>query len=193
MAARRTFAGAELRLGFEVVHVFNAVLDEERLLEALQLQFAHAAVQFLEHGLEDGIFFGIGAGGLHAGREASAQQSKTGRQRRVIGRIKFIAPPSVHRRSRLIHVRCSLFPAPSRSGNGQNRRTRRALRLALRFHFAQSMAGATALTGTVPDSAPHSPLKTSLLSPVARMRFIAASGVPTMLTPRTSSSGRPST
>ena len=55
------------------------------------------------------------------------------------------------------------------------------------------MAGATALTGTVPDSAPHSPLKTSLLSPVARMRFMAASGVPTMLTPRTSSSGRPST
>ena len=55
------------------------------------------------------------------------------------------------------------------------------------------MAGATALTGTVPDSAPHSPLNTSLLSPVATIRFIAASGVPTMLTPRTSSSGRPST
>ena len=47
------------------------------------------------------------------------------------------------------------------------------------------MAGATALTGTVPDSAPHSPLKTSGLSLVARMRFIAASGVPTMATPRT--------
>ena len=30
-----------------------------------------------------------------------------------------------------------------------------------------SIAGATALTGTVPDSAPHYPLKTSLLSPVA--------------------------
>ena len=56
-----------------------------------------------------------------------------------------------------------------------------------------SMAGATALTGMVPDSAPHSPLKTSLLSPVATMRFMAARGVPTMLTPRTSSSGRPST
>ena len=48
-------------------------------------------------------------------------------------------------------------------------------------------------SGTVPDSAPHSPLNTSLVSPVARMRFMAASGVPTMLTPRTSSSGRPST
>ncbi len=56
-----------------------------------------------------------------------------------------------------------------------------------------SMAGATALTGMLPDSAPQTPLKMSCLSPVATMRFSAACGVPTMLTPRTSSSGRPST
>ena len=56
-----------------------------------------------------------------------------------------------------------------------------------------SMAGATALTGMLPDSAPQMPLKTSCLSPVARMLLSAAWGVPTMLTPRTSSSGRPST
>ena len=36
------------------------------------------------------------------------------------------------------------------------------------------MAGATALTGIVPDSAPHSPLNTSLLSLAAMIRFIAA-------------------
>ena len=56
-----------------------------------------------------------------------------------------------------------------------------------------SIAGATALTGMLPDSAPHIPLKISCLSPVARMLLSAACGVPTMLTPRTSSSGRPST
>ena len=58
----RAFAGAELRLGVEVVDFFNAVLDEERLGKALQLQLAHAAVELGEHGLEHGIFFGVGAG-----------------------------------------------------------------------------------------------------------------------------------
>ena len=56
-----------------------------------------------------------------------------------------------------------------------------------------SMAGATALTGMLPDSAPQMPLKMSWWSPVARMPLSAACGVPTMETPRTSSSGRPST
>src|ERR1035438_2963394 len=56
-----------------------------------------------------------------------------------------------------------------------------------------NMAGAAAATGTEPDSAPQTPLKTSVFSPVSRMRFNAASGVPTISTPRTSSSGRPST
>src|SRR5580700_782852 len=56
----------------------------------------------------------------------------------------------------------------------------------------KSMAGAAADTGTEPDSAPQIPLKTALLSPVTKMRCMAASGVPTMSTPRTSSSGRSS-
>src|SRR5262249_4141837 len=55
-----------------------------------------------------------------------------------------------------------------------------------------SMAGATAATGTAPDSAPQIPSKTAALSPVIRIPFIAVNGVPTMSTPRTSSSGRPS-
>src|SRR5207248_4564229 len=54
------------------------------------------------------------------------------------------------------------------------------------------IAGATAETGTLPDSAPQYPLKTSGLSEVARMLEKLASGVPTMSAPRTSSSGRPS-
>src|SRR5216684_6643459 len=52
----------------------------------------------------------------------------------------------------------------------------------------KSMAGAAAETGTAPDSAPHSPLNTSIFSPVSTMRLSAASGVPMISTPRTSSS-----
>src|ERR1700680_4016033 len=49
-----------------------------------------------------------------------------------------------------------------------------------------SMAGATALTGIWPDSAPQMPLKTSCRLLVATMRASAACGVPTLLTDRTS-------
>jgi len=55
-----------------------------------------------------------------------------------------------------------------------------------------SRAGEIAATGTLPDSAPQIPLKISLLSEVATILPKLASGVPTMLTPRISSSGRPS-
>src|SRR5580700_6334226 len=68
-------------------------------------------------------------------------------------------------------------------------------REALRFWTSislKSIAGAEADTGTLPDSAPQIPLKTSVLSPVNKIRFNEASGVPTMSTPRTNWSGRPS-
>jgi hypothetical protein len=55
-----------------------------------------------------------------------------------------------------------------------------------------SSDGLTADTGTSPDSAPHIPLKIPGSSPVATIVSNAAIGVPTMSTPRTSSSGRPS-
>ena len=54
------------------------------------------------------------------------------------------------------------------------------------------MAGAAADTGTLPDSALQMPLKTLVVSPVATISVNTVSGVPTMSTPRTSSSGRPS-
>src|SRR5260370_12033294 len=41
-----------------------------------------------------------------------------------------------------------------------------------------SMAGAAAVTGTEPDSAPHTPLKTSVVFPLAAMRVSAANGRP---------------
>src|SRR6202035_4632389 len=43
-----------------------------------------------------------------------------------------------------------------------------------------SIAGATAATGTLPLSAPHTPLNTCCSSPVVRMRVNAANGVPTI-------------
>ena len=56
----------------------------------------------------------------------------------------------------------------------------------------KSIAGATAETGTLPLSAPQTPLNTCCSSPVETIRVKAASGVPTISTPRTNSSGRPS-
>ena len=105
VAALRALAGAKLRLGLVVVHVFNAVLDEERLRESFQLQLALAAVQLCKHGLEDGIFFGVGAGGLGGG---CADSSGSGAQKNgeksarhndqqfvAIESLGFIAPPAV--------------------------------------------------------------------------------------------------
>ena len=92
MSAQRTLAGAKLRLGFIVVHVFNSVLDVERLLKALQLELAHAAIQLGEHGLQYGIFFGVGAGWLRRCAQASAakksrKKSCSGKDRNRTDRV----------------------------------------------------------------------------------------------------------
>src|SRR5206468_6095699 len=55
-----------------------------------------------------------------------------------------------------------------------------------------SSGGEEADTGTPPLSAPHTPLNTSVLSPVAVILANADSGVPMRSTPRTSSGARPS-
>ena len=54
-----------------------------------------------------------------------------------------------------------------------------------------SMAGALAATGTAPDSAPQTPLKTGVSSSAATILLNTVSGVPIRSTPRTNSS-RPS-
>ena len=53
--------------------------------------------------------------------------------------------------------------------------------------------GEVALTGTHPLSAPHTPMNEEGVSPPAAMFENIDSGVPIRLTPRTNSSGRPST
>ena len=62
------------------IHVFNAVLDEEGLLESLELELAHAAIQLFEHGLENRILFGVGARGLGGGGQGGAQQRRADQQ-----------------------------------------------------------------------------------------------------------------
>ena len=57
---------------------------------------------------------------------------------------------------------------------------------------ATSRLGDEAETGTHPDSAPQVPLKTASSSAAPRIRSRDASGVPTMSTPRSTSSGLPS-
>ena len=52
--------------------------------------------------------------------------------------------------------------------------------------------GETAETGHQPDSAPHVPLNTSVSSAALMILLKLVSGVPTMSTPRTISSGVPS-
>ncbi|SPE19036.1 hypothetical protein SBA5_190013 [Candidatus Sulfotelmatomonas gaucii] len=77
-------AGPELSLRFKIVDFFDAVLDEEWLGEAFQLELAHAAVEFGEHGFEDGIFFGVGAGGLGVSKIRNSEiegQKRCGRQK----------------------------------------------------------------------------------------------------------------
>jgi hypothetical protein len=64
MGAAGALTRAELGLGFEIVDLLDAILDKERLRETLQLEPAHAAVEFGEHGFEDRNFFGVGASGL---------------------------------------------------------------------------------------------------------------------------------
>ena len=90
------FAGAELGLGLEVVDLFNAVLDEERLGEALQLELAHAAVELREHGFEDGIFFGVGAGGLSCGRVAKRRRRMRRQKIRVSGESNDARTKRIH-------------------------------------------------------------------------------------------------
>ena len=49
--------------GFVFDFVIEAVLDEVGLFESIKLQMLLAAVEFGEHGAEDGVFLGVGGRG----------------------------------------------------------------------------------------------------------------------------------
>src|SRR6185503_10620832 len=178
----RAFGITEHGAAFEVLHVFHAVLDEVGFLKAGELEVRHAAIEFVEHGFENGILCRVCAGGLRgSGMRRDGGEGEESRYEKRGDVASEVHWPS--------------FVTGVDGAPGMGRIGGRCVPCCWRWVSISltSMAGATALTGMVPDSAPHSPLKTSLLSLVARIRFIAARGVPTMLTPRTSSSGRPST
>src|SRR6185369_407353 len=81
MSALQSLARAECRFGLEVVNVFNAIFDEKGLFKARELKARHAAIQFLEHGLEDGVFFGVGSCGFcgcRSRRDEVGEKEKNG-------------------------------------------------------------------------------------------------------------------
>ena len=118
-------------------------------------------------------------------------QHRIGR-RRLRARATSDGQPAARRRASTRPSLRRLLCLPCRSARGSS--GGRSFDLAF-FSISISetrIAGETADTGTLPDSAPQYPLNTSGLSPVARILAKLASGVPTMSAPRTSSSGRPS-
>src|ERR1700722_8050739 len=167
LARQRTIAGRSI-VG---VNVLQPVLHEVRSLHSRQNQFSLLARQLLLHCSQQWISH------YRYLRCCNNTRSKGGHAQPI--KYSHYRPP---------------FIAAESTGGGQTIGGRdvpcacRCVSIAL-----TSIAGATALTGTVPLSAPHSPLKMSWWSLVTRMLFSAACGVPTMLTPRTNSSGRPST
>jgi hypothetical protein len=115
----------------------------------------------VEHRLQHGIFFGIGAGLLRA-----ATSARTGRQQEIPARQRSQSDESGSLRLLPFYPHRP-YPSSSAPRSRIGRIGGRAVPCAC-FCVSislTSMAGATALTGIVPDSAPHSPLKTSLLSP----------------------------
>ena len=102
------FTGAEFGGGLEVVDLFNAVLDEERLGEALQLELAHAAVKLRKHGFEDGIFFGVGAGGLSVRCGCEENSDKDGEHSEWTHSKRAHHPPTTERQPQILRLRSGL-------------------------------------------------------------------------------------
>ncbi len=155
--------------------IVDAVLHEVGPLHVFEDEQVLLAAEFLLHRVEQRVGHGGGLGwATWLGGEDWQREGECGEQND--GCLHFALPAW-----------------PSSVGGGTM--GGRAVPCAWRWvsMLETSMAGATALTGILPLSAPQMPLKMSCLSPVARMLFSAACGVPTIETPRTSSSGLPST
>ena len=165
--AADALGGAEGGAGFEVVDVFDAVLDEEGLLEAGELELGDAAVELGEHGGEDGIFVrrrrGIGTRSGEVRRSArmwsrrrEAEGSAPG-SRSASRESQILRPACPRKRLRSRNQtwgtqetsmglssderamsRRFIGPPSLREGMGRmNRRALDALRLALGFDFAE--------------------------------------------------------
>src|ERR1700756_1086587 len=176
---------AERRFRRIFVNVENSVLDVVRPGDLIHPQLRLRAFEFLPHRRKDDIIFPVGLCRLDDLSQGRSRQKKSDddREQHDAGAghdLHCFAPePFVE-------------SAPSSVGAG-----RVGGRLSEWARFCpwiseNSIAGPAAATGTCPDSAPQTPLNTSVVSPVTTMRFMAESGVPTISMPRTSSSGRPS-
>ena len=72
---------AKISLGLVILDVFNTVLNEEWLLESLQLKLIPVAIQFREHGLQNRVFFRIGARLLRGNGNARNKDRSSERER----------------------------------------------------------------------------------------------------------------
>src|SRR5258708_6915016 len=168
-----------------VVLVFrHFVVDVIRTLKLAQLKALLRALQLHQHGFQSGVAMIVGCNltldglPLHGSRKHGAQQTH---EQQCLEMTHYFASG---------FWLCA--PGDSNPGGGSTGGRSWPCAIFCTSISEKSMAGAAAETGTAPDSAPHSPLNTSIFSPVSTMRLSAASGVPMISTPRTSSSGRPS-
>src|SRR6267142_2251362 len=168
-----------------VVLVFrHFVVNVIRTLKLAELQAFLRALQLNQHRFQSGIAMIVGRDltldglTLHGNRQDGAQQTD---QQQCFERAHYFASGFWW---------CA--PGVSNPGGGSTGGRSWPCAIFCTSISENSIAGAAAETGTAPDSAPHSPLNTSIFSPVSTMRLSAASGVPMISTPRTSSSGRPS-
>src|SRR5258708_1014635 len=168
-----------------IILVFrHFVVDVIRTLKLAQLETFLRALQLDQHGFQRGIAMIVGSdltrGSLTPHRDSQHGAQQTHEQQCL----------------EMAHYFTSAFwlcaPGDSNPGGGSTGGRSWPCAIFCTSISEKSMAGAAAETGTAPDSAPHSPLNTSIFSPVSTMRLSAASGVPMISTPRTSSSGRPS-
>src|ERR1700719_746294 len=192
---------AKRRLRIVIVHILHAVFDVVRRLHLVHLQPVSRAVQFRQQRLQQHVALGdfvrlrrrrVSRRILRARRRARAHPQRP-RQRHC--------RKQTHRSLQSLKAAHGFTPvasslplpaAPSTPGAGKiGGRSLPCARFCTSISL-NSIAGATADTGTLPLSAPQTPLNTCCVSPVVIIRVNAASAVPTMSTPRTSSSGRPS-
>src|SRR5579859_2607 len=189
---------AKRRLRIVIVHILHAVFDVIRRLHPVHLQSVFRSVQLRQQRLQKHVALGhlvrfrrrsISIK-IFSGCSPTRPHTRSSRQQRQ-------SRKQTHRALRVLQpahgftpVESSLPPSTPGAGNIGGR-SRPCARFCTSISL-NSIAGATADTGTLPLSAPQTPLNTCCVSPVVIIRVNAASGVPTMSTPRTSSSGRPS-
>src|SRR4029077_7754085 len=148
-------------------------------LHVRELELALGALHLRQHGAYHRVFGGSRVvGAKHTcGREQPCSQERQPVTRQRHRCLPTLEPEPQGPGSEVRSPTAALLP---HEGGGRiGGRTRECARFCTSIS-EKSIAGAAAETGTLPDSAPQTPLNTSVFSPVISVRLSAASGVPTM-------------